>query len=423
MSDETQLRSWLGNAEKALMEGRREDALGLIAQARAAAAGNPDVLAACGVLLLQLGVPNDARTLIEQAIEISPRNPRYWVNLAVVLRDFKDAEGELRAVDHALFLDPYFFTANLQKGSLFEHLGDMPRAAAAYHACLGSLRPGMQLPGPFRPLLEHAQQVVREQFSQLDNLMEGRLAPLRQQFAADRLDRVDDCLAAFLGKKRIFPAQPTMTHFPRLPAIEFFERRDFFPWIEALEASTDAIRDEVSALLRAAQPEFVPDVNHAGAPLGQRDEPNRSPRSSALFLYKDGASFTENLARCPRTVAALAQVPQVHIPHRGPTAFISRLEAKTRIPPQTGSTNIRLTVHLPLIVPPGCGLRVGSAVREWQPGTALIFDDTIEHEAWNDGDQPRIILVFDIWNPLLTPAERELMTAATAAIAEFFHEG
>jgi aspartyl/asparaginyl beta-hydroxylase (cupin superfamily) len=65
---------------------------------------------------------------------------------------------------------------------------------------------------------------------------------------------------------------------------------------------------------------------------------------------------------------------------------------------------------------------VGTQVREWRPGTALIFDDTIEHEAWNDSDEERVILIFDIWNPLLTAAERELMTAATAAIAEFYAE-
>jgi len=76
--------------------------------------------------------------------------------------------------------------------------------------------------------------------------------------------------------------------------------------------------------------------------------------------------------------------------------------------------------NIPLIVPPNCGFRVGTQVRAWQPGTALIFDDTIEHEAWNDSDEDRVILIFDIWNPLLTPAERDLMTVATAAIAEFY---
>jgi aspartyl/asparaginyl beta-hydroxylase (cupin superfamily) len=76
-----------------------------------------------------------------------------------------------------------------------------------------------------------------------------------------------------------------------------------------------------------------------------------------------------------------------------------------------------------LIIPSDCGFRVGSEVREWHPGTALIFDDTIEHEAWNNSDEPRVIMIFDIWNPLLTAAERDLMAVATAGIAEFFDEG
>ena len=59
-------------------------------------------------------------------------------------------------------------------------------------------------------------------------------------------------------------------------------------------------------------------------------------------------------------------------------------------------------MHLPLIVPPGCGFRVGSETREWVPGKAWVFDDTIEHEAWNLSDVPRGVLIFDIWNPFLT---------------------
>ena len=81
--------------------------------------------------------------------------------------------------------------------------------------------------------------------------------------------------------------------------------------------------------------------------------------------------------------------------------------------PHTGVTNTRLTVHLPLIVPPGCGFRVGATTREWLPGKAWVFDDTIQHEAWNLSDTPRAILIFDIWNPLLSAAERELVQTAT----------
>ncbi len=95
------------------------------------------------------------------------------------------------------------------------------------------------------------------------------------------------------------------------------------------------------------------------------------------------------------------------------------LEARTRIPPHTGITNVRLTVHLPLIVPPGCAFRVGGEIREWRTGNAWVFDDSIEHEAWNDSDAERAILIFDVWNPQLTPLERDLVRDATVALAEY----
>jgi aspartate beta-hydroxylase len=422
MADETQLRSLLQAAEGAVQQGRHSDALALVAQARTAAPESGDVLAACGLLALRAGDSHEARALIEKAIARDPRNPRYLVNFAMVLRDLRDTDGELKVLNQALALDPFFFTANLQKGSLFEQLDNMKRAAGAYHAALASLRPGMQLPGGLRPAIDRAQQVVQATFRQLEDLLQGRLEPLRHRYASDALDRVDDCLAAFLGKKRIYQSQPTMTHFPRLPAICFFERHHF-PWIAAVEAATPAILDELAAVLTSAPQGFVPYVSHAPqSPIGQWKELNNSRQWSALFLQKDGTDYGENIARCPRTMAALALAPQVKIPARAPTAFFSRLEPRTRIPPHTGSSNTRLTVHIPLIVPRGCGLRVGSEVREWQLGNALIFDDTIEHEAWNDSDEARVILIFDVWNPLLTPAERELMTVVTAGIAEFLDE-
>jgi aspartyl/asparaginyl beta-hydroxylase (cupin superfamily) len=243
---------------------------------------------------------------------------------------------------------------------------------------------------------------------------------VRAQYSGEPQDRIDDCLAAFVGRKRIYHQQPTMTHFPRLPAISFFDAEDF-PWIEALEAATDAIRGELQSLLATSLEDFGPYVNYGPeAPLNQWKELNNSRRWSALFLYQDGKRIEKNIERCPLTVAALSSAPLVDIPARAPTAFFSRLEARTRIPPHTGSSNTRLTVHIPLIIQPDCGFRVGSDVRQWELGKALIFDDTIEHEAWNDSDQPRVVMIFDIWNPLLTAAERDLMRVATAGIAEFF---
>jgi aspartyl/asparaginyl beta-hydroxylase (cupin superfamily) len=78
-----------------------------------------------------------------------------------------------------------------------------------------------------------------------------------------------------------------------------------------------------------------------------------------------------------------------------------------------------LICHLPLIVPDGCGLRVGAEVRHWSEGEALIFDDSIEHEAWNTSDALRVVLLFDIWRPELSADERELVAATLAAVASY----
>lgn len=84
--------------------------------------------------------------------------------------------------------------------------------------------------------------------------------------------------------------------------------------------------------------------------------------------------------------------------------------------------NTRLLVHLPLIVPGPCRFRVCNRVREWRLGEAWVFDDTMEHEAWNDTDQLRVILIFDVWNPYLSEAERELVSAMMTAKNAFAAE-
>jgi aspartyl/asparaginyl beta-hydroxylase (cupin superfamily) len=283
-----------------------------------------------------------------------------------------------------------------------------------------TLNPSGTLPASWAPIIEHAQNEVRKNYQALGDLLHERLKKVSEHNQDAARDRVDDCIAAFLGKKRIYVQQPIYMHFPRLPAIEFFDRGDF-PWLSAVEMATDDIRGEVLQLVLQSKKDFSPYLTHPkDAPLQQWGELNQSDKWSALFLYKDGEEVELNTKRCPKTMAALEFVPKVQIPGRAPTAFFSLLEANTRIPPHTGVTNTRLTVHIPLIVPPNCGFRVGSQVKQWISGKALIFDDTIEHEAWNSSNESRVIMIFDIWNPLLTVAEQEYIAAATAGIAEYY---
>ncbi len=420
---ESQLRSLVGAAEQAEMQGRRDEAERLLTSARSLAPGHPAVLSAAGAYALRKGDTAQARQLFEQSIAADSSNPATFVNLASSLRSSDDAAAELKALDGALTLQPHYFPALIQKASVMERQGNTKRAAGFFQRALHALGPaGTSLPPAYRPLVEHAQRAVAKNLEDLEAWLRPRMHEVREQHPTARQDRVDDCLGAILGKNRIYVQQPTFSHFPRLPAIQFFEREDF-PWLPAVEAATDDIRKELQGLLAEARDEFSPYLQHtASDPLNQWKELNQSKRWSALFLWKDGKRSDTIAARCPKTIAALAGAPVVKIPHRGPTAFFSLLEPHTHIPPHTGTTNTRLTVHIPLIVPPKCRFRVGTQTREWHLGEAFLFDDTIEHEAWNDSDEERVILIFDIWNPLLTQAERDLMTAATAAIAEYYSD-
>ena len=98
--------------------------------------------------------------------------------------------------------------------------------------------------------------------------------------------------------------------------------------------------------------------------------------------------------------------------------MFSLLKARASIPPHHGMINTRLICHLPLVVPGGGALRVGNERRGWEVGKLLLFDDTIEHEATNDADADRIVLIFDVWRPELTAAERAAVVALFATIDE-----
>ena len=417
---EAKIRELLGAAERADLQGQWQEAARLLSQALSLNPDGAGVLGAQGVHFLRAGDPGQARHWLERAVAADPTNAAMYLNLATSLRELNDTEAESKALERALTLQPHFTVALIQKGSLLERLGKRKEAARTYHRALLSVRPETALPKSWQPVMEHARRVVMANLNELDARLKERMKEVRARHAAEPQDRVDDCLGALVGRNRIYVQQPTYSHFPRLPAIQFYEREQF-PWVSAVEEATDDIRAELEGLLADSRESFSPYLNHSpDEPLNQWRELNQSRRWSALFLYKDGERQEANAARCPKTLAALGQAPIVRIAHRGPTHFFSLLEPKTRIPPHTGTTNTRLTVHLPLIVPPNCGFRVGTQTREWHPGKLLIFDDTIEHEAWNDSDEERVILIFDIWNPLMTAAERDLMTVATAAIAEFY---
>jgi len=418
--DDATIIGMIQASKAAIAAGRTAEGEQLMARLAHLAPGHPAVLNELGVLMLQRGEADNARALFERATKADPGHPALWSNLASSLHALQRQDEELDALERALAIEPRHLSSLLQKGALLEAQGNPRNAARIYRNALATIRPGAEPPLTIKQALEHAQAAVRTDEAALTAAIEKDLASLRDRHAGASVRRVDKCIDLLTGKRARYFPNPMFMLFPEIPALEFFDRAEF-PWLDAIEALTEEIRAELTSVLVTDRTGLEPYIAYPdGVPLDQWKELNKSRRWSAYFLWNQGVAQPAHIARCPRTAQAVQGAPQCDIARRGPTAFFSILDAKTRIPPHTGVTNTRLTVHLPLIVPPGCTFRVGSETREWVPGKAWAFDDTIEHEAWNGSEAPRAILIFDIWNPYLSAAERDLVRAATETIGTYY---
>jgi aspartyl/asparaginyl beta-hydroxylase (cupin superfamily) len=422
-NDDRRIRQLIENAAQASASGRVQEADQLVRQAEAEAPRHPLVLNETARRLLMRGDAAGAHGLLKQAVTLDPSQASIWLNLAAALRGLKLADEEMAAIDEVLAIEPRNLRAMLQKASLQELQGKPRAAAMTYRYALQSVPAGSLPPQSLRPVFQHALQFVAANDRELENFLEGRLKDLRARYTDEPLQRFDRCLQTLLRKQPVYRPQPSFMYFPRLPALEFYERDDF-PWLDSIEAATGDIRAELIDVLQEGPAALSPYVDiPAGMPLDQWRELNHSRRWGVYYLWQEGVAIPDHIARFPRTVAALEAWPRCDVPGCSPTAVFSILDAKTRIPPHTGVSNTRLIVHLPLIVPPGCGFRVGAERREWHPGKAFVFDDTFEHEAWNDSDVPRAVLILDIWSPHVTAAEREMVSRVTADVGEFYGSG
>jgi hypothetical protein len=394
----------------------------MIEVALARAPDHPLVLNAAAGYLMRIDRTSRARELFERAIAADGKSKVLWFNLAGACRALDDKVSEANALDKALAIEPRYVQALLQKGELMERLGKPRTAADIYAAAIASVASGMRAPASIAPAFAHAQEVVRANSDAVVAFLEQELALVRARHAGEDLHRYDACREIFLGRRGVYVHQPKGFLFPYLPAIEFFRREDF-PWLDALEAATEDIAAEATAALARDRADFQPYVDFPPtAPVDQWAPLNHSLDWSVYSLWNDGAPVKSHVEKCPRTAELLAKLPLCDVPGYAPGAYFSVLKPRTRLPAHTGTTNTRSIVHLPLVIPEGCGFRVGSQVRSWERGKAWVFDDTIDHEAWNNSDQIRIILIFDIWNPLLTEAERDLVRGFTVGLGRYYGE-
>lgn len=362
--------------------------------------------------------PNQALALLDKADSLG-RTHNATLNRAVALRLLGDFHASLAVLDEALDMKPYDFAALLAKGAMLEKINRPKAAVEVYRNALKIAPPRAHCPPAVTTQMDYAARMVDQHAKALGDFMRQRLSGLRADVGQAALDRFDEGLEIYAGLIQPPKQQPLLLNYPRLPVIPFYDR-NLFPWLSTLEDATPVIQAELTALLETGFDDFAPYIAYPkGVPVNQWGELNHSRKWSSLFLWKDGRRQDAICARCPDTAALLDSLPMADQDSFSPTAMFSALQPHTHIPAHTGSSNVRLLAHLPIILPGPARFRVGNTVKSWEMGKAWIFDDTIEHEAWNDADALRVILIFDVWNPYLDDKEKILITEMMKAQREF----
>lgn len=371
--------------------------------------------AQAGIAALQAGDGKAARRAFETIVASGRATLQIWLWLAQACDMLDDRAAVMAHVARVVELDPANPYALVMAGEVQTRSGNDRAAIAWYERALNAAQ-GRQLPPDLIARLNRAATTREAAFARFEAEMMGALGDAGVD-PANAGPRFGEALQIVSGRSQPYLQQPTSFYYPRLPQIPFYDPAEF-GWTAALAAALSAIRAEAEAVM-AHGDGIAPYVE------ADPDRPNKGhalladARWSAFHLFRNGLPIADHAARCPATMAALAQAPLPRIAGTAPMALFSILAPHTHIPPHNGMLNTRLICHLPLIVPDGCRLRVGAETRDVRAGEVLLFDDSIEHEAWNDSDAPRAILLFEVWRPELTEAERQALTVMFETVAAY----
>ncbi|XP_042616832.1 aspartyl/asparaginyl beta-hydroxylase-like isoform X4 [Cyprinus carpio] len=178
------------------------------------------------------------------------------------------------------------------------------------------------------------------------------------------------------------------------------EETGYTALVKMLERNWLSIRDEALSVLDSNSGQFLPE-----------DENLRETGDWGQFtLWQQGRKVAASCRYVPKICALLERYPEATSCKRGQIKF-SVMQAGTHVWPHTGPTNCRLRMHLGLVIPSkGCRIRCTNQTREWEEGKVLIFDDSFEHEVWQEAESYRLIFIVDVWHPELTQLQRQTLS-------------
>ena len=376
---------------------------------------------------------DEAVTAYERCIALDPRYVDFHFNLATAREKLGNLAGAIEAYLSACRLNPRDARLALFAGAALEAAGRREDAATMFtlgddiDATLRMWKDRPDQNAEVRRRAATADHVIREHFTCLHALAvdesenrarsagNGKVTPDLSRVRHAMWTQTHDGPVVFKTPKQ----EPSIFYMPDLEARPITPR-ERLPWASLIEGATDEIRAEYLAAV------------HGGAQLSPYVEATvRSPiwqelrgrqDWSSLHLFK-AAQETQFAKLFPKTLKALEAADVVRVNGGTPIEmFLSRLKPGAHIPPHFGAANNRITVHLPLIVPNDCTIRVGSEFHTWREGELFAFDDSFEHEAWNRSTAERVVLIFESHHPDLRLEERAAIEYAFEARGRWLKE-
>lgn len=357
------------------------------------------------------GRQDECIRMLREAVVIADDKPELHFHLGFVLMQCGRLEEAIAPLERSAALQPAQFEAYVSLGRVYLELGRRDEAQLYCQRALLAA-PGIKRADlsrePFRSLEKEISAAIAMAGEKHWALAEESMQVAHGADPDADLSRLELGLRIQCGKApRQFNVplrQPKFIYLPDLPATPWFEREQF-EWVDQVERAYPEVRAEYESLL-SAEARFVPYVAEGMASASGTDFSSLSGSMtwSSYHLNRDGW-IEEARSRCPRTSALMDALPLAQLRGFAPEILYSRLEAGGHIVPHYGLMNVRLTVHLGVIVPNDCEIRVGTEMRRWEEGRVLAFDDSFEHEAWNRSDRDRAVLIFEVWHPDLRPAE------------------
>lgn len=410
------IESLLRSAIRAHEQGRGNQALQLYREVLQRAPEHSGALYRLAMLAFQAGRPDECAPILEKALEVEPDNAEFRFRLGHVLGHMGRSVDAIRHLEIASKLAPDTVEVQIHLG--LQHLRSNSRenALMAFQRAV-IIEPRLkaklddpQLPADLRTGIGTALNLLNEKFKSFADETLERVGSRYPGADLARLEAGVRELSEGRGRSYSNPERrPALLNFPDMPDRPWFEPSEF-AWAQSVEDAAAQILDELRALV-ANDAGFEPYCGEAGsndvASAAGSDFSSLAGSMSwnALHLYQTSYRLEENCTRCPHTASLVSTLPMPQIRNQSPELFFSCLQPGGHIIPHYGLMNVRLTVHLGLVIPEDCGIRAGQETRTWETGRLLVFDDSYEHEAWNRGTSDRVVLIFEAWNPDLSEAE------------------